>query len=650
MVENKVVYFPSSDLFYGMGLEKISKMTIPDFSDVDINDAIEFYQIHRYFLNNTRSKEWTDVQYEEYKKKSEILYGLAHRFFHLLTDDNILFEFEKLTDYYNSAFWDMFECDKLYKTISEEVFAELIKGDHVPIYDIFGKPCIVNAYGKTLKQYIVDNEWCIDLLIEYYEQEYTANEKIYLPRELSGEDVVALLGKYIDGAHVNINTLTSIYYMVPTKEFPIPDKLRLKAKKKYASESEKMNKQGVQFQHDIEMVFSEDQEAEKDVKYNKTKCMLSYSIKWLKETLDYPSILNNFIYIFEYADVPQMRATHVSVSSCGGTLEKALRKKSSRLYPDYNCFKYVDSIAMGQMEMYCQFLNENGIRIEDVLQWFFTEYLQKEFECPEIRVSFPSKNMSALEKCQCICDSLEIVLKQYIAYVKDGEIDFDLLSLSTDSVKYDLIPSLINNKYVYGTGDNYHTLVRLLFSDQSPLLYAPKINKRGDKYKCLYEMIKNEDISTEDFKGRYDTELNYLQKYGLLSCDENNHYHLKDNIKLIILKDLYNHDVISRCHYSEQAQPIIKEWVDMGILTTASTLLSMTESNYFSYMLNHEKYCNGLDLRNKYAHGKGQIIDDVKEHQYNYNVMLRLTVILAIKINDEFCLREKQRIKENENA
>ena len=55
-------------------------------------------------------------------------------------------------------------------------------------------------------------------------------------------------------------------------------------------------------------------------------------------------------------------------------------------------------------------------------------------------------------------------------------------------------------------------------------------------------------------------------------------------------------------------------------------------------------------MRNKYAHGKGQILDDVEEHQYNYNVMLRLTVILAIKINDEFCLREKQRIKENENA
>lgn len=638
----RVTYYSRDDFCFGMGLDKIESLTIPAFDEIDINDAIEFYQIHLYFEDKARSKYWTDEQYKEYEAKSKTLLGLTHRFFHALTEESIVQEYQKADISYCSPFWELFENDKLYQRISETAFNTLIHCEHVPVYEVFEKENIVKTYGKVLKQYIIDNQWCVDILIHFYEQDYTGTTKLYLPQELSGQEIVVLLDKYIDSEQVHTNNLNAIFHMAPNKLFPITDKLRLRAQRKYASEMEKMNKHGVTIQRGIEVAFSKEQKEEKQFTTEGNNCHLSYSIEWLNDTLDYPSILNNFLYIFEFADIPQMRASHVSVDSIGGTLEKSFRSSSSRVFPDYFGFQHINGMAALQMQAYYHFLKDKGIRYEEVLQWFYTEYLQKEFGCPELRVSFPSENTSILEKCQCICDSLEIVIKQFSQYANDKSIDFELLEISNDTVKFDQIPSLIEGKYLYGRGNDFKSLSHLMFSDQCLLFYIPRIHEAGKEYRCFFDLLQVENVYKSDFHEKDFPSLEYLEKFDLIYCDEKMQYHLKNKIKLTILKDLFQKEVISRWHYPPQAKSTIQQWIDAGILTACSTLLSVPESNYFSYLLNHEKYCNGLDIRNKYAHGKGQISSNEAEHINNYNILLRLLTILTIKINDEFCLLEER--------
>ena len=52
------------------------------------------------------------------------------------------------------------------------------------------------------------------------------------------------------------------------------------------------------------------------------------------------------------------------------------------------------------------------------------------------------------------------------------------------------------------------------------------------------------------------------------------------------------------------------------------------------------EFVNGLEIRNKYIHGIQQVNMNEDEHKQNYYILLRLFVLLAIKINDEFCLRD----------
>lgn len=639
MSQNHVMHYASNDQLFGLGLNKIETMTIPAFEEITINDAIEFYQLYQYFDEQTRLKQWTDEQYNEYAKKSQQLMGLTHRYFSILNDINIVKVYETVEIIYCSAFWELFEKDKLFQRIEGNVFNELIHSKHVPIYEIFEKEKVVKKYGEVLKRYIMETEWCVDILIHYYEQDYTSAKKLYLPDELTAHEVIPLLDRYIDREKVSTNILAAIFYMSPTKLFPVTDSLRLKAKRRYAMEMEKMSESRISFESNIRISISKDQYEEKSYDENGQNCHYSYSHNWLIETLDYPSILNNFIYIFDFAD-DQMRASHVCVSSSAGTLEKAFRSNSSRIFPDYYFFNHINGIAMLQMEMYYQFLKENGVRLEDVLKWFYTEYLQKEFGCAEMRVSLPSEFSTIQEKCENICSAMEMVIKQFSYYATTKSIDFELLSISSGSPKFDQIPSMLHHKYIYGGLSNglYRKIDYLLFSDQCMLRYVERIAKDHDIYQSFFELLGKEKIYKSDFHKMDYQDLNLLRGLDLIRILEDDSICLGDHMKLLVLFDLHQHDVICRLHYPDECQPLFDEWIEKNILVEESKLLTKSESDYFSFLLNHEKFSNGYDIRNKYAHGAGQIITDENEHKMNYNILLRLMVILAIKINDEFCL------------
>lgn len=79
-MQDRVKFYSGNDLCYGMHLDKIETIEIPDIQDVTINDAIEFYEINRYFDDGARSKLWCDDKLEEYKNKSKKLDSLCRQF------------------------------------------------------------------------------------------------------------------------------------------------------------------------------------------------------------------------------------------------------------------------------------------------------------------------------------------------------------------------------------------------------------------------------------------------------------------------------------------------------------------------------------------------------------------------------------------
>lgn len=168
---------------YGRKLEKIETMAIPEYDSIDINDAIEFFEIKKYFDDGAYSKTWTDEQQEEYKEKSKKFFGLTMRFFNALSDSSIVQEYEKIEDYpYRTTFWQLFDKCKLYNKISEIAFTSILQSKHLSLHDILLHKTIVNKYGNVIRTFILGDFENMQYIIHVYEQNYTQSEKIVFAR------------------------------------------------------------------------------------------------------------------------------------------------------------------------------------------------------------------------------------------------------------------------------------------------------------------------------------------------------------------------------------------------------------------------------------------------------------------------------------
>lgn len=634
---------------YGRKLEKIETIDIPEYSRIDINDAIEFYEIRKYFDDGAYSKSWADDQREKYNEKSKKLFGLTMRYINALTDSTIVQEYEKIEDYpYRTAFWQLFDKCKLYNKISETAFNAILQSKNLSLHDILLHKSIVVKYGEAIRNNILGSFENMRYIIHVYEQNYTHSEKLYLPEELTPKDKCQFIEAYIDSDYPNLNHIETISLMQPSKDFPISDALRLKAKRKNQDLSKKVFENGAFFSYGTELSFSPEQKEEKKAEIVDRKFSVSYSTDWLRDTLDFPSVLNNFIYIFEFVDFPQMRCLHVAKESESGVFERTMQSKSSRIYPVNHAFRFADGLAQMQMHAYYGFLSQNNIRYEDVLEWLFTKYLQEEFGCSEMRASFPSEGTSYYEKCITLCSLLDSVLKQFSLYVDNGDIDFELLSMIQGSKKFGDIPSLVENKYIYGNGNTFNNLKNTMFSDQCMLSFVPRIHNEGKTYSRLFDLLYNEKIYLSDYREHNIPTIRWLEENDLISIDDSGLIHLGNIYRIAIIKDLFDIGVISKWHFDPNAFPVIQEWIDAGMLIEKSSLLTQQEVNYFDYILNNAEYDNGLQLRNKYAHGNQLAITDENEHKKNYYYFLRIFTILAIKINDDFSLREQQNRTQNQ--
>ena len=61
----------------------------------------------------------------------------------------------------------------------------------------------------------------------------------------------------------------------------------------------------------------------------------------------------------------------------------------------------------------------------------FNQYLSKEFGINNFIVRMPTTVSSDFEKCRAILPEIDSILKQYKLYLEDGEIDQELLQVSS---------------------------------------------------------------------------------------------------------------------------------------------------------------------------------------------------------------------------
>lgn len=614
----------------------------------DINDIIELYNVKKYFDNEVYLKEW-EIEYIKYLQSIlKLCFGKVAKFFNLITEDNFLGLYDAVYISYKHDFWELMEKFEVYKRFSVESFQQFINTSKVWFGELLKHKKITEHFGIIIRDCMVNNPSSAKFLLDKYEIKHiTQPEELYFPRELSNLDKEDIICSYIDSEEVNLNYLRLIANIQSSKDrIEISPRTLLKARRKVEEKEKQLfhDNFGISMYSETIVSFSKSQDEEVINKVQGKSITATYSTKWIEDNTDYATLLNNFIYLFEFVDL-QMRCLLVNKDNQMGVFEKVIVTTSKNAYTKGRVFDKMNELSLLQITGYYNLLFSIGIRLEEVIEWFFKEYISKEFGAHNFKIIMPSVNSTLLEKCTNIMPAMESVLKQFSLYVQEGQIDFELLEIRSEHLIYKNIQSLVYKKYVYGTGDEFKKATFLLFSNQSSLSYNIKATK---SYKNYFELVCNEKTKLEDYPDYCISLINWLVDHKYLLINEEEYIIFRNKSLIMILKDLYLNEVISYWTYEKSERKIMDELEKKNVIEFENSLFSRVEQNYINYYLNKAQFNNGLDLRNKYSHTQPNICNDDKMHNQNYMIFLRLFILTVIKINDDFCISNEIKNQRND--
>ena len=580
------------------------------------------------------SSSWSTEQTEKYKKiVNTIIPNKIGRFCSKIDDNNILDLIRSLDFQYYDDFWDLIDIYKVYKRISFCKIKEALGLKNVCLRNILERAHLVEHFDCELADEIKGSPDNATLLIENYLEKHDDRWKpLHFPKSLTKEDKTKLVNEYISSDLPNINELELLSHSQSSNDLQLTDLMVYNAKKKYEKKIESFFNENNGLKMSVAVSLSPDIQETK-IEFNDLGLSITYSLPWITENLDFPTVLNNFIYLFEYTDT-FFRCNLVSKTNQLGIFESLIGRKGIKEYIVGVAFKQLDSLSLLQIVQYENVLKDNGVELLEVFKWFFEEYLAIEFNAVGFEFYIPSQNTTYMEKCKLLATSIDRILKQFNMYVETGNIDHELLSISSNPTLFKDVKSFIKDKYIYPCDSELKYVFNSVLSSQSILRFG---RKGGADYDSFCVFIENVDVTLEEYDmNRPLLEKLIFQNYLVI----NEQGYIKPNkIKLSIVKDLYNNEV-SCLSYLEKYVKIIEEMKSDKQIEFGSTLFSIPEQHYLNYLFNRAEFSNGLDLRNKYVHGSHAPASEEAQHRTNYYVFLRTLAFIIIKINEEFCLKD----------
>lgn len=616
-------YFDSRLYNISYGIEKVMEIINNlDNEKIDltnVNSVMELYNICDVLVDE---KYLNDKQLYKFKDYTYKMNSIINDYFNALSFNKICDDLNKVDLTYKIDYIELLIKRKVYEKLDRDVADEFlgILGCHPNIYLKFKG--FVDYFTEEIKKRIIDTNIFTEVYID--ERYYDKKESIALPK-LNDTEIGEMLTRYVKDKDANPNYLNKILNIKDFNKYEIVQFEAYERKRnifKSMFESQNGVKTRVELRGGDELTNGTNISTE----FNDQRILLTYNTKDLEKNLDYATLLNHFIYLFEFVDFRTMLCNLVYKTSEDGTIDKLSVEKGKYVYFTNYYFNVKDMKSYVQMVFYLDFLEHNNIKINDIVRWFFTKYISEEFNIKDFEITISDNCTLYYEKCKDLVTVFDEIKKQYYIWVKYDRLDRKLVELNTKPIKFAEIPSKNFERYYYNESLDVSKEINMLFSDQSMLFY---IERFKNKYFSLYTLLLNEKIELGDFYDYQKSSIEWLMKRGTL-ITENGYIRFNIN-KVLLLRLLYEDGVIVLTKFSKNE--VIKVLRNEKF-RIENTLLTKYESEYFDYFLN-DRYTNGKHIRNKYTHSTAS--KDEELCKQDYHTIIRLIIILIIKINDDLC-------------
>ncbi|MGH1846721.1 hypothetical protein ABE869_07905 [Enterococcus gilvus] len=670
MENNRVKFYGKGDLsiisFIPRMKEIINAFLTDPKAPINVEEAIEMQNIIKYIDAEVFLKDWSSEYIEKVKGAKSELVKVVAKYLGTVNKEEILNSMGTLGYEYRDDFFENFSNFKYANKISEQEFMREFTRVDIPIRYLLKSRYFITVYSDSIKSYILANPLSIEMVISNFTD--GNREKNFFPDNISKEEWDELLDEYIDDPSANLNYIAVLenpiknldgnkYFSVTPKQ-----KIRIKERSNEFSKNIVSKDSGVLISTAICIQREAYKEAIDKEKRQMTikealdrsilnniiaatggtmsqqfKCSMSALID--KEQIDddhsFESLLKYFSEDFDFFTEKLLVNLPSYPNKEMGTVSKIMGIKTDNSYNYGFYFKVKNQLAVFKIQTISSILSRWNLDIEDLIDWFFTEYCAKKYGVSWLPLSLPHKDENTGNRTSTFFRIEESVRTQYLIFTEENEIKSELVN-ETTTPSISNLKSLLPIKYAYlSKSDFAKGLLHLLFDDQSTINYINEKIK-GDSF---FDLLLSHELKISDFQEYHRETLQYLIDNNVL-IEKNDILKFENITKVNLLREIYLLGSTSYLHSSSEEKTALAELKKEELITFSNTLFTKQESDYLNFLLNNKVFDNSWAIRNRYQHGAPNY-DDSKEYDIDNALSLLILMIYVVKIDDELKLRNQ---------
>ncbi|QWF24437.1 hypothetical protein KM427_12505 [Nocardioides sp. LMS-CY] len=298
----RVRFFGPNDLATGWFAQRaveLAEQFDPANVPTSTVDILELHNVQQYLEHGFLPLAYNEEQHALAKARIPQIRGAVARFFSSVDDTNVATVIDGVAGGRHDYHGDLLELlgrNKAYERCAAATVLPALSAAGVHLGEILGCKRLVQAYDAEVRAELLTSPQGAEHVMRKYLQE-DVRDDIHLPQSFTTEDSRALLEQYIDGEDANPNYVGLIASAKETPAAGIDARLKLRAKRRGEEQNAKFfeDNDGMRTGCEVSITDQEEPAAAELDESDGLVCRYTYSRRWLEETCDNPSILNNFI-------------------------------------------------------------------------------------------------------------------------------------------------------------------------------------------------------------------------------------------------------------------------------------------------------------------------------------------------------------------
>ena len=273
----------------------------PSSTALSVSDVLELYNAQLFAEHSVFPNSYTNEQRAACKALIPKLRATVGRFFSTIRDATLASVVVDVDYRYHDDLLELFARHKVYDRCSAAAVLPALEQTGIGVGAMLTSQRLVQCYDQDVRARLAADPRNAESLISKY-LDKDARHPVYRPASFTDTDARALLDSYLDSGDANPNFVRLIATAQLLPIAGIDAKLKLKAKRKHDAWTEEFFKNNAGMKSGSVVSISDTQTEPITVSRDELVARFSYSRRWLEDGLDYPTILNNFLYLFEFAD------------------------------------------------------------------------------------------------------------------------------------------------------------------------------------------------------------------------------------------------------------------------------------------------------------------------------------------------------------